>query len=124
MNTILWIVQIILCIKFLSTAYSHGIQTRNPKIEQSKNKLGGASSILHKILSAVMAVDSVALILPGLAAAAKWMLIPSLILLIVLILLSIVFHVLSREKPLIVADVVLLALAVFAWIGRWLLSPV
>jgi hypothetical protein len=123
MNTILWILQIILCIKFLSVAYSHGVQPNNAKIEQSKQKLGGAGSLLHKVFSAVVFLDSIALVLPGIAPVAAWIMIPAAALLTILILCSIVLHRLSREKPLIVADIVLLAMAVFVLLGRWMFSP-
>jgi hypothetical protein len=123
MNTILWILQIILCIKFLSTAFSHGLQKNNPNMQQSINKFGHKGLLLHKIISVIVFLGALAMILPGLFGIHNWITVYSAILLAILMMLSILFHVLSREKPVIIADIILMVLVIFVAYGRGILAP-
>jgi len=53
----------------------------------------------------------------------NWITIYAALLLAILIIISIIIHILSREKPLIVADIILLAMAAFVVYGRWMFAP-
>ena len=123
MNTILWLLQIILCIKFLSVAYSHGLQQNNSNMQQSKIKIGKNGLILHKLISAIIFVVSIIIILPGILGMNNWITIYAALILAILLIISIVIHILSREKPLMIADIILLAMAAFVVYGRWILAP-
>jgi hypothetical protein len=123
MNTILWVLQIILCIKFLSVAYSHGLQQNNSNMRQSIIKIGKNGLILHKLFSVIIFIVSIMIILPGVLGMNNWITVYVALILAILILLSIGIHVLSREKPLIFADIILLAIAAFVVYGRWMLIP-
>lgn len=123
MNTILWLLQIILCIKFLSVAYSHGLQQNNSNMQQSIIKIGKNGLILHKLISAIIFVVSIIIILPGILGMNNWITIYAALILAILLIISIVIHILSREKPLMIADIILLAMAAFVVYGRWILAP-
>jgi len=123
MNTVLWLLQIILCIKFLSVAYSHGLQQNNSNMQQSIIKIGKNGLIIHKLFSAIIFIVSIIMILPGLLGMNNWITIYAAFILAILIILSIVIHILCREKPLIIADIILLAIATFVVYGRWMLAP-
>jgi len=123
MNTILWILQIILCIKFISTAYSHGLQKNNIKMIESVEKFGKNGYLLHKILSVIMFVESITIIIPGIIGLNNWITIYSAIISSILMAISIVFHIRSREKPIIIADIILLLISAFVAYGRCILAP-
>jgi hypothetical protein len=123
MNTLLWIVQGILCVKFLSVAYSHGLQPNNLNMKQAIEKMGEKSLLMHKIISAILCVAAALIILPALLDMNNWITICTALLLAILMLISIIFHLRSREKPLILADVILLFLVAFVAYGRWTLVP-
>jgi uncharacterized membrane protein (UPF0136 family) len=112
-----------LCIKFLSVAYSHGLQPNNSNMQQSIIKIGKNGLILHKIISAIIFIVSIIIILPGILGMNNWITIYTALILSILIILSIIIHILSREKPLIVADIILLAIDAFVVYGRWMLAP-
>jgi len=122
-NTILWLLQIILFIKFLSVAYSHGLQQNNSNMQQSIIKIGKNGLILHKLISAIIFIVSITIILPGILGMNNWITIYIALILAILIIISIIIHILSREKPLIVADIILLAIAAFVVYGRWMFAP-
>ena len=123
MNTILWILQIIICIKFLSVAYSHGLQKNNSTMQNAINKYGRHGMLTHKIISIILLIGSVVIILPGIIKLDNWVTIFCALILAGLMLISIYFHIRSREKPLIVADIILFAIVLFIAIGRGLLAP-
>jgi hypothetical protein len=123
MSIILWILQIILGIKFLTTAYSHALQPNNQNMKQSIEKLGSAAVPLHRLFSVIMFAVSFTIILPGLIHWSNWITVISAAVLAVLMLLSIPLHIRSREKPVIVADIVLLALCLAVAYGRWVIFP-
>jgi VIT1/CCC1 family predicted Fe2+/Mn2+ transporter len=123
MNTLLWIVQGILCVKFLSVAFSHGLQSNNLNMKQAIDKLGENSLLVHKIISAILFVAAILIVLPALLHMDNWITIYTAVTLAVLMMVSIPFHLRSRETPLIIADVILLLLAAFVTYGRWGLFP-
>jgi hypothetical protein len=123
MDTILWLLQILLCIKFLSVAFSHGVQPNNSNMQQSIIKMGNNGLIVHKLISVILFILSIMIILPGILGMSNWITVYTAIILAILIIISIVIHIFSREKPLIVADIILLAMAAFVVYGRWMLVP-
>lgn len=122
MNTILWLLQILLCIKFLSVAYSHGLQPNNSNMQQSILKMGKNGLIIHKLISVILFMISIIIILPGILGMNNWITIVAVLILAILIIVSIIIHILYYEEPLLVADIILLAIAVFVVYGRWMLA--
>jgi hypothetical protein len=123
MNIVIWVLQIILCIKFLSVAYSHGMQRNNPKMDQSIDKLGNYGFLLHRIGAAVSFLGSIGILIPAIIGMDNSITVVSSIILAVVTMLSIVFHIRSREKPILIADIILTLLAAFVAYGRWIVSP-
>jgi uncharacterized membrane protein len=123
MNTVIWIVQVIMFIKFLSIAYSHGLQRNNTKMEQSKNKFGKHSNRIHKIIAGIIFLGSIGIIIPAIIGKNNSITIISGIVLAVMTMISIIFHIRSREKPIILADIILILLLMFVTYGRLVISP-
>jgi VIT1/CCC1 family predicted Fe2+/Mn2+ transporter len=123
MNTILWILQILLCIKFLSAAYSHGIQQNNSTMQQSIKSIGAKGPLFHKFISVILFIGSIIIILPGVLGMSHWITVYSAILLVLLLTLSILFHIRYRLKPLIFADGILMMIAAFVAFGRGFFVP-
>ena len=92
-------------------------------MQQSIIKIGKNGLIYHKLISAIIFIVSIIIILPGILGMNNWITIYTALILAILIILSITIHILSREKPLIVADIILLAIAAFVVYGRWMLAP-
>jgi hypothetical protein len=124
LGLILWIVQAILCIKFLSVAYTHGFGSSNPQMQKSRLKLGLASRPLHLLAALGAFFGCLCLVLPAVNQSLAWMASIGAAWLAVLMAISIGLHLASREKPLVVADLVLLALAAFVAYGRWAIAPI
>jgi hypothetical protein len=123
MSTILWILQAILCIKFITVAYTHGLRRNHIEMEQAKAKLGSAAKPLLVLVALGSFLCSVSLILPVVSANLAWLVPWGAAMLAMLMLVSIGLHLAGREKPKIVADLVLLAMAAFVAYGRWMLAP-
>ncbi len=123
MNILLWIVQIILGIKLLTTAFTHGLQPSKPSMQESMQKLGKFSRPLHIAVAVITFLGTLGLLLPGVMGLPTWVTPRSAAVMAMLLLLSIIFHVKSREKPNIFVSVVLFAFAAFIAYGRWVLSP-
>lgn len=123
MNTVLWILQVILCIKFVSVAYTHGLRRDKVEMRQAMQKIGAAAPPLLTLVSLGMFLAGVGLILPAAREAVSWIAPWAAALLAVMMLASIGFHLASREKPKIVADLILFAMAAFLAYGRWVIAP-
>lgn len=123
MNILLWIVQIILGIKLLTTAFTHGLQPSKPSMQESMQKLGKFSRPLHVAVAVITFLGTLGLLLPGVLGLPAWVIPVSAAVMAMLLLLSILFHVKSREKPNIFVSVVLFVFAAFIAYGRWMLVP-
>lgn len=123
MNILLWGVQIILGVKLLTTAFTHGLQPSKPTMQESMQKMGRVSRPLHIAVAIIIFVGTLGLILPGVLSLPAWVTPLSAVAMGVVLLLSILFHVKSRPKPNIFVSVVLFVFAAFIAYGRWALIP-
>jgi len=123
MNTFLWILQIILAIKLLTVTLTHGLQQGKPTLQEARQKMGSLSRPLLYLAAAATFLGTLALILPGLLGWAAWITPVSAVVMAVMLLISLFFHVRSREKPKIFVSLVLFAFAAFVAYGRWVLAP-
>jgi hypothetical protein len=123
MNTILWIVQCVLFIKFITTAYSHGLKLNDGKMRRSVEQLGGRGTLLHRAIALILLFSACGLLFPSILGGNTSMTLVSAFVLALMAALSIVLHARSREKPVIIADIVLMLLAAFVFIGRWIDTP-
>jgi hypothetical protein len=123
MNVLLWILQIILFLKFVSVAYTHGLRTDQPKMRQGIQKMGAAARPLLAIIALCVLLGGVSLFLPVVSGFLAWLTPFAASFLAVMMLLSIIFHTRCRDKPNVVVSLVLFAMAVLLAYGRWVLAP-
>jgi hypothetical protein len=123
MNVAIWIIQILLGIKLISVSYTHGLRQTQPTMRQAIQKMGKFSQQLLYISATGAFIGSVGLILPAALGLSTWITPVTAVILSIMMLFSIIFHIKCREKPNIIASVILGALAVFVAYGRWVLAP-
>jgi len=123
MNILLWIVQIILSIKLLTTSYTHSLRQSKPTMQEAMQKLGKVSRPLHLIIAVLTFIGTIGLILPGILTLPTWVTPVSAAIMAIMLLLSILFHIKSREKPNIFVSFILFIFAAFIAYGRWILFP-
>jgi hypothetical protein len=92
-------------------------------MQQSINELGGKGLLIHKLISAIIFIGAVMIFLPGLLGMNNWITVCTAIIFTILMMISIIFHIRSREKPLILADIILMLLSACVAYGRWILAP-
>ena len=123
MDIALWIIQAILAIKLLNVALTHGLRQSLPTMQAAMQKTGKFSRSLLYGIAACALLGAVGLILPGLLGASGRITSVIAALVAALLLLSIFFHVRSREKPNVFVSVILFIFAAFVAYGRWALVP-
>jgi ATP/ADP translocase len=123
LNTAIWIIQILLGIKFITVSYTHGLRQTQPTMQQAIQTMGKFSQLWLSVTAVCTLMGSVGLILPTAMGILTWITPVTAVILAVMMLLSIFFHLKSREKPNIIASVILGTLAAFVAYGRWVLAP-
>jgi hypothetical protein len=123
MNTVLWIIQIILGIKLITVSYTHGLRQSQPTMQEAIRKMGRFSQPLLYLIAVSTFIGTIGLILPGVLKASGWITPVTAAILAIMLLCSIIFHVKCREKPNIFVSVILFAFAAFVAYGRWDLFP-
>lgn len=120
MSTALWIIQIILAIKLISVAFTHGFRQSLPSMQEAIQKTGKVSrGILYAVATGTF-LGALGLILPGVLGASSWITTVTAVILAGMLLFSIFFHIRGREKPKIFVSVVLFIFAAFVAYGRWM----
>jgi len=123
MNVILWIIQIILGIKLVTVSYTHGLRQSQPTMQEAIQKRGLAARPMLFLIAVCTFIGTLGLILPGISGLLTWLTPVTAGVLSLMLLLSMVFHIQSREKPNIFVSVILAGLAAFVAYGRWVLFP-
>ena len=123
MNTFLWALQIILAVKLLTVTLNHGLQQGKQTVQEASQKMGPSARTLLYLAAAGTLGGSLGLILPGLLDTVTWLTPLTAALMAAMLLVSIFFHVRSREQPKIFVSVILFAFAAFVAYGRWVLVP-
>ena len=123
MKIFLWILQIILAVKLLTTAITHGVQHRKPSMQAAIQKMGGAVRTLLVFTAAASLIGALGLVLPGLFGLPEGVITASAGFSAVMLGLSLLCHRRSREKPALYADVILLVFALVIALGRGLPLP-
>ena len=117
-NTLLWVLQIILAIKGITSAFTHTFQHSKPAMQEAIGKVGGSAKPLLHAISLLLLIVSLGLVLPGVMSL-PGMIVPfSAAGMAAMMLVSLFFHVKYREKPLIFADLILFALCAFTAYAR------
>jgi hypothetical protein len=123
MNIVLWIVQGILAIKLVSVSFTHAFQRSLPTMQEAIQKLGKASRWILTLVAIATFLGALGLILPGILGVASRIIPVTAGILSIILLVSLFFHVRSRERPKIFVSLVLFALAAFTAWGRWAIVP-
>jgi len=123
MNVVLWIVQAILAVKFLSVAYTHGLRPDPVKMQRGRERLGAGARPLLALAALGALLAAVCLILPAATGILPWLTPWAAAALAVMLLVGAGLHVVCREKPNLWAGLILLVLAAFVAYGRWVLAP-
>jgi hypothetical protein len=123
MNIALWVIQVILGIKLVSTAVTHAFGGSNADMQAARSKIGRPARFLHPAVALVSLLGVLGLLLPGLIGWPAWLTPGTAGLLSVVFLASIVFHTISREKPKVFVSLVLFVFAAFIVYGRGFLLP-
>jgi len=122
MNTVLWVLQCILALKFASVAISHAVRP-SAKVQGSMRRFGAAARPLLTLISLVCVLGALGLVLPAVAAGFARFVPWSAAFLAAWMLLGMAFHVRCRGWPNLAVGVVLFLLAAFLAYGRWVLAP-
>ena len=103
-----WALQIILAVKFISSAFIHAFRQDKPTLQYGIQKMGAKSKPILAVISALLALDAVFLILPRALGWDPMLTIYAAALGALLMLGSIVFHLRCRETPKVWVSVILL----------------
>ena len=123
MDTFLWALQIILAVKLLTVSLTHGLQQNKPTVQEARQKLGPLARPLLYLAALFSLLGALGLLLPGLLGAAAWLTPLSAAFTGLILLVSLYFHLRSRDKPNIFVSLILFAFAAFVAYGRWMLVP-
>jgi hypothetical protein len=119
MNLVLWIAQIVLCIKLLDVVRTHGLGQSRQSMQTAIRRLGKYTRPGLFFISAGACAAALGLTLPGVLHAGAQFIPLAAIFSAALLLVSLICHIQSREKPKIFVSLVLFAIAVFIAYGRW-----
>ena len=123
MNVLLWIIQVILSIKLLTVTYTHGLRQSGATMQEAIPRLGKAARSLLYLAAAGTLLGTLGLLLPGVVGLPGAITPITACVMAVMLLVSIFFHLKSRESPKIFVSLVLFVFAAFVAYGRWVLSP-
>jgi putative oxidoreductase len=123
MNIVLWALQIVLALKFVSVTYTHGLRPDETEMQRGVQRLGTLARPLLTLIALCAFLGGVSLILPAATGTLTWLTPWSAALLALMMLLAVGFHVACRETPNIVVSLILSALAAFVAYGRWVIAP-
>jgi hypothetical protein len=118
MNLVLWAVQIILAIKMVATAYSHGVRRDQPKMRAGIARMGAPARSILVLVAVGSVLLAIGLVLPLAAAVPAWIVPGTAAVLAAGMLLSILLHRACRENPNLLPGIVLCVLAAVVAAGR------
>ncbi len=108
-----WALQIILAVKFISSAFIHAFRQDKPTLQYGIQKMGSKSKPILAVISVLLAIDAVFLILPRALGWDPMLTVYAAALGALLMLGSIVFHLKCRETPKVWVSLILLFLLFF-----------
>ena len=123
MNTALWVAQGLLGLGFLGAGYTHGFRSEQMKSERRTEWVAAIPKWLLAFIAAFEILGGIGVILPALTGILPWLTPVAAGFFVLLMLLAAGFHLLRREFPIIVFNLILLALAAFVAYGRFVIVP-
>jgi hypothetical protein len=107
-----WALQIILAVKFISSAFIHAFRQDKPTLQYGIQKMGAKSKPILAVISALLAIDAVMLVLPRALGWDSMYTVYAAALGALLMLGSIFFHLKCRETPKVWVSMVLLIVTI------------
>jgi hypothetical protein len=123
MNVVLWAVQIVLALKFVTVTYTHGLRPDPAKMQRGIQRMGRLARPLLILIALSTFLGGLCLILPAATGVLTWLTPWAAALLALMMLLAVGFHIACRESPHTPVGLVLFALAAFVAYGRWVIAP-
>lgn len=124
MNTVLWIVQVLLGLAFILFSYFHSFGAAQTQLQPGAQWIGDIPRPLLLFIAICEFLGGVGLILPAATKIQPWLTPLAAALLAVVMLLAAGFHLTRGEYPNIVFNLILGAPAAFIAYGRWRMAPV
>ncbi len=122
MNIALWVVQGLVALAFLFAGF---MKTFMP-LETVKKNMAFANVVpaaLVRFIGVAELLGAIGLIVPAVTGIQSWLTVVAAGGLVLVMLLAAIYHASRREYSHIGANVVLLLLAAFVLVGRWVLAP-
>jgi hypothetical protein len=113
MTYLVWALQIILAVKFLTAAFTHVFRQDKATLEYGIQKMGSKSKPILAVVSALLAIDAVMLVLPRALGWDLMLTVYAAALGALLMLGSIVFHLKCRETPKVWVSGILFLMSLF-----------
>ncbi len=107
MDTALWIIQLILAIKFTTVSYTHGLNKSKTTMKEAVQRMGKPALPLLNSIGIITFIGSPGLILPPASNYLTWIVSMTAAILALLMLLSIIFHIKCPGKPKIYVSIIL-----------------
>jgi uncharacterized membrane protein YphA (DoxX/SURF4 family) len=123
MNSILWVLQIILSIKLVSVAYTHGLRQDKTSMQEAIQKWGALARPMLAVAAICTLLCAAGLIIPAAVGVMSGLTPWIAAILAGILLVSIGLHVKGRDKPNIWVSLILCALAAGVAYGRWVVAP-
>jgi hypothetical protein len=122
-NTVLWVVQVVLAIKFVSVAFTHGVRPDETKMQRGKARFGALRRPLLVVIALCVLAGAAGLVLPAAVKTLGWLAPWSAAALAALMLIASGLHLACRDNPKTWATLIIGALAGFVAYGRWMIAP-
>ncbi len=122
MNIVLWVVQVLLALAFLAS----GIMKATQPIDKLKTNMGFVEHTtpgIVRLIGVLEILGGIGLILPALTHILPWLTIAAAIGLVLTMIGAVIVHIRLKEASRLTGPVILLLLALFIVIGRFVIVP-
>ncbi len=99
MNVFLWVLQIVLALKFVTVTFTHSLRPDETKMEPGAGRLGRLAQPGLHLTALCSFVGAVALVLPAVTGTLVWLTPWAAALLALMMLVGVGFHLVCRESP-------------------------
>ncbi|MCI0393448.1 MAG: DoxX family protein [Chloroflexi bacterium] len=123
MNVVLWIVQVLVGLAFVAAGYTHGFRAEQMRSQQGMQWIAAVPRGLLNFIALSEILGGIGVIVPALTGILPWLTPLAAAGLALIMLLAAGFHLMRREYPNIVFNLILLALAAFVAYGRFVIQP-
>ncbi len=121
MNIILWVLQVLIAMAFVAAGYNHAL-----RFDQIKSQMKWVNDVPRGLVTFIGVCEilgGVGVILPAVTRILPWLTPLAAAGLALIMLLAAGFHLMRREYPNIIFNLVLMVLAAFVAYGRFMVVP-